>query len=94
MPCTPSTVDIYFLADNTGSMGSAISAVKTGASSMLGQIVHDIPGTRFAVGYYKVGPTAKLYFSAGAAVICRFPVPGCLSICPPGLEGKQRETLK
>jgi len=43
--------DIYFLADNTGSMGPAIAAVKAGASAILGALA--FPGLKFGVGEYR-----------------------------------------
>jgi hypothetical protein len=47
------TVDIFFLADNTGSMGSIIGQAQTGASAILGAL----PGTyRFGVGQYNSDP--------------------------------------
>jgi len=45
------SADIYFLADNTGSMGSAISAVQTGAAAMLAAL--SLPGLQFGVGSYR-----------------------------------------
>jgi hypothetical protein len=44
--------DIYFLADNTGSMGSTIMAVQTGASAILGPLSSN-PGLQFGVGEYQ-----------------------------------------
>ena len=43
--------DIYFLSDNTGSMGSAISAVQTGISAILSALT-PIAGLQFGVGSY------------------------------------------
>ena len=43
--------DIYFLADNTGSMTSAISAVQAGAAAMLASL--SLPGLQFGVGSYR-----------------------------------------
>lgn len=46
-------VEIYFLADNTGSMGSVVGAAKTGASSILGAL----PATyKYGVGRYYGDP--------------------------------------
>jgi hypothetical protein len=42
--------DIYFLADNTGSMGPAISNVQSGASAMLAAL--GLSGLQFGVGSY------------------------------------------
>ena len=44
--------DIYFLADNTGSMGPAISAVQTGASAIFAAL-SATPGLQFGVGEYQ-----------------------------------------
>ncbi len=44
--------DIYFLADNTGSMGSVISAVQVGASAILAPL-SALPGLEFGVGEYQ-----------------------------------------
>jgi hypothetical protein len=43
--------DIYFLADNTGSMTPAIAAVQAGASAILGGLA--LPGLQFGVGSYR-----------------------------------------
>jgi hypothetical protein len=44
--------DIYFLADNTGSMGPAISAVQSGASAILAGL-SSLSGLQFGVGEYR-----------------------------------------
>jgi hypothetical protein len=44
--------DIYFLADNTGSMSPAISAVQTGASAIFAAL-GGISGLQFGVGEYR-----------------------------------------
>jgi len=44
--------DIYFLADNTGSMGSVISAVQAGASAILAPL-SALPGLEFGAGEYQ-----------------------------------------
>jgi hypothetical protein len=44
--------DIYFLADNTGSMTTAIAAVQTGATAMFTSLTA-FPGLRFGVGEYR-----------------------------------------
>jgi hypothetical protein len=43
-------VDLYFLADNTGSMGGTINQAKSGASDILGAVP---AGTYFGVGNYQ-----------------------------------------
>lgn len=51
---TPTTakVDVFFLADTTGSMGGEISAVKTGASAMLSSL-SGLGDVQFGVGEYR-----------------------------------------
>jgi hypothetical protein len=44
--------DIYFLADNTGSMGPVITAVQGGASAILGALT-PFPNVQFGVGEYR-----------------------------------------
>ena len=44
--------DIYFLADNTASMGGVISAVQAGANAILGPLSSN-PGLQFGVGEYQ-----------------------------------------
>ncbi len=44
--------DIYFLADNTGSMGPAISAVQVGASNIFAAL-NGLSGLQFGVGEYQ-----------------------------------------
>src|SRR5215472_12011986 len=45
-------VDVYFLADNTGSMGPAIANVKAGASAILNTLAGIVPDIQFGVGHY------------------------------------------
>jgi len=49
---TSSKVDVFFLADTTGSMGSALSAVKAGASSILSSL-SGLGDVAFGVGEYR-----------------------------------------
>lgn len=51
-PPTGSLVDVYFLADTTGSMGGAIAAVKASAASILSTTA-GLGDVQFAVGEYK-----------------------------------------
>lgn len=52
--CSLAPADVYFLADSTGSMGSAISAVKTGINDIMTSIRATTTGTvRFGAGDYK-----------------------------------------
>jgi hypothetical protein len=45
--------DVYFLADNTGSMTPAITSVQNGASAMLSALKGLGPGLQFGVGSYQ-----------------------------------------
>lgn len=49
---TTAPVDIFFLADETGSMGAAIAAVKAGASSIMSSVA-GLGDVQFAVGGYR-----------------------------------------
>lgn len=49
---TTSKVDVYFLADTTGSMGGAINGVKASAGALLASIA-GLGDVQFAVGEYK-----------------------------------------
>lgn len=52
---TTSLLDIYFLADTTGSMGGAIASVKAAANSLLNSTA-SLGDVRWAVGEYKDQP--------------------------------------
>jgi hypothetical protein len=56
IPAGAAKADIYFLADTTGSMGSILDAVKTGASSMLNALQGLGFDMAFGVGNYKDFP--------------------------------------
>ncbi|MFY0570124.1 hypothetical protein ACN28E_40740 [Archangium lansingense] len=49
-------VDVYFLADTTGSMNTAIAAVKTGISAILAAVANLGADVQFGVGNYKDFP--------------------------------------
>jgi hypothetical protein len=49
------TVDVFFLADNTGSMGGIIGQAKAGASAILGDLAAS--GYQFGVGRYVGDPS-------------------------------------
>ena len=49
-------VDVYFLADTTGSMNTAIAAVKSGISAVLDKVVKLVADVQFGVGDYKDFP--------------------------------------
>jgi hypothetical protein len=51
-PPTSSLVDVFFLADTTGSMGSQIAAIQSAASSILSQAA-GLGNVAFGVGEYK-----------------------------------------
>jgi hypothetical protein len=59
-----SEVDVYFLADTTGSMGSPIAAVRSGASTIIDGLIAELPGTdlRFGVGDFKDFPFDRYAF--------------------------------
>lgn len=46
-------VDVYFLADNTGSMGPAIANVISGANTILTTLAGIVPDIQFGVGNYR-----------------------------------------
>jgi hypothetical protein len=49
----PPPVDVYFLADTTGSMTGILNAVKAGALNIMAQINLSVPTAAYAVGNYK-----------------------------------------
>jgi hypothetical protein len=53
-PGPPQDVDVYFLADTTGSMGNVLAAVQAGAVAMLNGLLG--PSIAFGVGNYKDFP--------------------------------------
>jgi len=55
--------DVYFLADNTGSMGSVLAAVKAGANSILTALAGSGIDLHFGVGWYRdfPGPDASVF---------------------------------
>ena len=46
-------VDVYFLADNTGSMGSSIANVQAGANTIMTTLAGLVPDIQFGVGNYR-----------------------------------------
>ncbi|MEA2600005.1 MAG: hypothetical protein QOF89_997 [Acidobacteriota bacterium] len=46
-------VDVYFLADNTGSMGPAIANVQAGATTIMNTLAGIVPDIQFGVGNYR-----------------------------------------
>jgi len=46
-------IDVYFLADNTGSMGPAIANVKAGANAIMTSLAGMVPDIQFGVGNYR-----------------------------------------
>lgn len=46
-------VDVYFLADNTGSMGTAIANVQAGASTIMSTLAGLVPDIQFGAGNYR-----------------------------------------
>ncbi|MDM8559010.1 hypothetical protein [Candidatus Parabeggiatoa sp. HSG14] len=64
---TPKTmVDIYFLADTTGSMSAPISSVKAGATEIMNSLISSFPDTdlAFGVGDYKDFPHEPYAFQS------------------------------
>jgi hypothetical protein len=62
---TTSKVDVYFLADTTGSMGGEIAAVKASASSILSSTA-GLGDVQFAVGEYKdIGDSYQYRLNTG-----------------------------
>jgi hypothetical protein len=51
-PPTTALVDVFFLADETGSMGASIAAVKAGAASIMSSVA-GLGDVQFAVGGYR-----------------------------------------
>ena len=52
-PVLPSTLDVYLLADTTGSMGGYLDAVHLSSESIFAQITAQAPGAQFGVGQYQ-----------------------------------------
>jgi tetratricopeptide (TPR) repeat protein len=59
-------VDIYFIADTTGSMSSPISSVKAGATKIMNNLIRSFPDTdlAFGVGDYKDFPSDSYAFQS------------------------------
>lgn len=55
-PGAAGPVDVYFLSDTTGSMGSAIASVQSSALSIVAAFKAVAPDIRFGFGEYKDGP--------------------------------------
>lgn len=51
--CQDIPADVYFLADNTGSMGDYIAAVRAGASQILGNLTANISNLYTGGGAYR-----------------------------------------
>lgn len=58
----PANVDVYFLADTTGSMDSILSAVKAGAANILATLAGLGPNFQFGVGNYRDFPNDPYCF--------------------------------
>ncbi len=52
----PPDIDIYFLADTTGSMGGPIATIKAQASTIMTTVLLAAPNAQFGVGNYKDYP--------------------------------------
>ena len=60
-PAIPPNPDIFFLADSTGSMGSAIANVKANATSIMNQVLAAQPTAQFGAGEYRDVGDAFVY---------------------------------
>jgi hypothetical protein len=67
-PAIPPTPDIYFLADTTGSMGSAIANVKANAAAVLADIASQTTDPLFGAGDYKDFPYDSYAFLNAAPI--------------------------
>lgn len=52
-PVLPAVLDVYLLADSTGSMGEYLDAVHLSSEEMLADITAESPGAQFGVGQYQ-----------------------------------------
>lgn len=52
-PVLPAALDVYLLADTTGSMGEYLEAVHLSSEEMLAEITTESPGAQFGVGQYQ-----------------------------------------
>ncbi len=68
VPEAPPRADVYFLADTTGSMGSAIAQVQADAATVLAELQASIADVQFGAGQYKDFPHDAFAFSNGAAI--------------------------
>jgi hypothetical protein len=68
IPAFPPVLDVYFLADTTGSMGGVLAAVQADAATILGTIDGGSADAQFGAGDYKDFPFDAYAFSSGAAI--------------------------
>lgn len=67
-PPIPPKPDIYFLADTTGSMGSAIANVRSNAAAILLQVAAQTADPQFGAGSYRDFPYDPYAFRNDAAI--------------------------
>lgn len=53
LQCSDVPADVFFLADTTGSMGSVLSAIKSGAADIISSLTSSLADVRFGAGDYK-----------------------------------------
>lgn len=49
-------LQLYILADTTGSMGSVLTSIQMNAKQLVESVLSDFPATQFAAGYYRDFP--------------------------------------
>jgi von Willebrand factor type A domain len=52
-PVLPAALDVYLLADSTGSMGAYLEAAHTSSEELFAQVTAQAPGAEFGVGQYQ-----------------------------------------
>lgn len=68
VPHTAEKVDIYFLADTTGSMGPVLAQAKADAASVLSSLTGSISDVQFGAGDYKDFPNDPYAFHNAAPI--------------------------
>lgn len=83
MPAGKCKADVYFLADNTGSMGDIVDTVKSDGQAML-EALAALPGVNltFGVGNYQDFPIEAVSIAYGNA----FHRPNALTVGPAGID--------
>ncbi len=60
-----SLVDVFFLADNTGSMGGVLNSIKSNATTILDGLLAGVSDVQFGVGNYYRDPIAEFAPTTG-----------------------------